>query len=40
MCVTCHAGSQSFDELHEYDKAAMTTGTVSCKSCHAQAHGK
>ncbi len=39
-CLSCHAGSQAFDQLHEYDLAGMTTGEISCRSCHRQAHGK
>ncbi|MEE9179758.1 MAG: multiheme c-type cytochrome [Vicinamibacteria bacterium] len=39
-CLSCHTGSQAFDELHEYDLTTMATGEVSCRSCHQQAHGK
>ena len=39
-CMTCHSGNESYDELHEYDREAMTRGTVSCRSCHGEpAHG-
>ena len=39
-CLSCHAGSQALDELHEYDLAEMATGAISCRSCHQLAHGK
>ena len=39
-CLACHAGSTGFDELHEYDVEGMTSGAISCRSCHRQAHGK
>jgi len=38
-CLSCHAGSQAFDELHEYDLTDMAAGAISCRSCHTQAHG-
>ena len=37
-CLSCHAGSEAFDVLHEYDLAALSSGTVSCRSCHQGAH--
>ena len=39
-CLSCHAGSKAFDELHEYDMDAMASGTISCRDCHKRAHGK
>lgn len=38
-CLSCHAGSEPYDELHSYDEEALTAGTVSCTSCHGQGHG-
>ncbi len=40
FCLSCHAGSQAFDQLHEYDLTGMATGEISCTSCHRLAHGK
>ncbi len=39
-CLSCHAGSQAFDQLHEYDLTGMATGEISCRSCHRLAHGR
>jgi len=38
-CLSCHGGSEAFDELHGHDQEAMVSGTVSCTSCHKQGHG-
>ena len=38
-CMSCHSGSQPYDELHAYDLAQMATGEIACESCHRQAHG-
>jgi hypothetical protein len=38
-CLDCHDGTDAYDELHSYDQEALTTGSVSCTSCHRLGHG-
>ena len=37
-CLHCHVGARRFDELHAHDMSELVANTVSCMTCHGDAH--